>query len=89
MLDDVETTITRDIGKPHKEALATEFSREDGVIITARLEDIDLENKQAYKGDNSDGKVDWNVRKIASAFSLACLYTGMIQTRTITLSAVY
>jgi hypothetical protein len=27
-------------------------------------ESIDLENKQAFKGDDSDGKIDWTVRKV-------------------------
>jgi hypothetical protein len=27
-------------------------------------ESIDLENRQAFKGDDSDGKIEWTVRKV-------------------------
>ena len=40
------------------------------------LQQIDLENHQAFKGDDSDGKVDWTVRKLLAAGFLAMLYTG-------------
>ncbi|KIV98796.1 uncharacterized protein PV09_09448 [Verruconis gallopava] len=39
-------------------------------------ESIDLENKQAFKGDDSDGKVEWTVRKLFASAFLAMLYTG-------------
>ena len=42
------------------------------------LQHVDLENHQAFKGDDSDGKVDWTIRKLLAAAFLAMLYTGTI-----------
>ena len=43
---------------------------------TQTLESIDVDNRHAFKGDDSDGKVKWGARSIASACFLAGLYTG-------------
>lgn len=40
------------------------------------LEGIDMNNSHAVKGDDSDGKVEWNVRSMFAAVFLAALYTG-------------
>lgn len=40
------------------------------------LEDIDTHNRNAYMGDDSDGKVTWGIRSILAAIFLAGLYTG-------------
>jgi hypothetical protein len=40
------------------------------------LQYVDIENRLAFKGDNSDGKIDWNVRKLFASAFLAMLYTG-------------
>jgi hypothetical protein len=40
------------------------------------LEGIDMNNSFAVKGDDSDGKVEWNLRSIFAAVFLAALYTG-------------
>lgn len=40
------------------------------------LQQIDIENHQAFKGDDSDGKVEWTGRKLLAAAFLAMLYTG-------------
>lgn len=40
------------------------------------FESVDIENRHAYKGDDSDGKVDYNMRKLAASAFLAMLYTG-------------
>ncbi|KNG49787.1 mfs drug efflux pump [Stemphylium lycopersici] len=40
------------------------------------LSGIDMKNTQALKGDDSDGKVVWNMRSIFAAIFLAALYTG-------------
>ncbi|GIZ38100.1 hypothetical protein CKM354_000152400 [Cercospora kikuchii] len=37
---------------------------------------VDIENHQAFKGDDSDGKVAWTVKKILAACFLSMLYTG-------------
>ncbi|KAF2021023.1 MFS general substrate transporter [Aaosphaeria arxii CBS 175.79] len=40
------------------------------------LEGIDVDNHNAFLGDDSDGKVTWNLRSILAAIFLAGLYTG-------------
>lgn len=40
------------------------------------LEGIDMSNSHAVKGDDSDGKVEWNLRSAFAAVFLAALYTG-------------
>lgn len=40
------------------------------------LEGIDVTNRYAIKGDDSDGKVIWSARSIFAAIFLAGLYTG-------------
>ena len=37
---------------------------------------IDLENHQAFKGNDSDGKVAWTWQKMLAAAFLSMLYTG-------------
>lgn len=46
--------------------------------IQETLQHVDLENRHAFKGDDSDGKVEWNLRKLLAAAFLAMLYTGII-----------
>lgn len=40
------------------------------------LEIVDLENRTAFKGDDSDGHVKWNAKSLAAACFLCMLYTG-------------
>lgn len=35
-----------------------------------------LNNDLAFKGDDSDGKIDWTARSIIAAMTLGALYTG-------------
>lgn len=42
------------------------------------LQGIDMKNTKALKGDDSDGKVTWNIRSIFAAIFLAALYTGLL-----------
>jgi MFS family permease len=37
---------------------------------------VDLDNRHAYKGDDSDGKVEWTPRGISASIFLGMLYTG-------------
>ena len=39
---------------------------------------VDIENHQAFKGDDSDGKVYWTIKKLLAAAFLSMLYTGKI-----------
>jgi hypothetical protein len=40
------------------------------------LEHVDLENRHAFKGDDSDGKVEWTLKKLLACAFLCMLYTG-------------
>lgn len=44
------------------------------------IQAVDLENHQAFKGDDSDGKVFWTVKKLLAAAFLSMLYTGAYST---------
>ena len=46
------------------------------VASNEALRKIDLDNKQAFKGDLSDGRVEWTVRKLLAATFLCMLFTG-------------
>lgn len=37
---------------------------------------VDIHNKQAFRGDDDEGKLSWGPRKWIAALSLAMLYTG-------------
>lgn len=37
---------------------------------------VDIHNSQAFKGDDSDGRIQWTIRKWFAAGFLAMLYTG-------------
>ncbi|OCL05057.1 MFS general substrate transporter [Glonium stellatum] len=39
------------------------------------LTEIDVENRRAYKGDDSDGKVIWSIQSVLAAAFLSALYT--------------
>lgn len=59
---------TRDDGSTHDEKVALEQKK--------TLSEIDIENKAAYKGDDSDGSVEWNLKNIIASIFLCMLYTG-------------
>lgn len=40
------------------------------------IQSVDLDNHQAFKGDDSDGKVIWTFKKLLAAAFLSMLYTG-------------
>lgn len=48
---------------------------------TKTMEGIDTENRAAFLGDDSDGKVTWGLRQILAAIFLAGLYTGKYHLR--------
>lgn len=48
----------------------------DQVDTHATIARVDIHNRQAFKGDESDGKFSWGPRKWIAALSLAMLYTG-------------
>lgn len=46
---------------------------------THTLAVVDVENKAAFKGDDSDGHVEWGFKNLAAATFLCMLYTGKCQ----------
>ncbi len=52
-------------------------SRKGSLDKVQTLASVDVHNKQAFKGDYSDRKVQWTIRKWFAAAFLAMLYTGM------------
>jgi hypothetical protein len=63
----LEHVDTRDDGSTHDEKVQLEQKK--------TLSEIDVENKAAYKGDDSDGSVDWSWRNIVASIFLCMLYT--------------
>lgn len=64
-----ETTFIENAeGSPTDQSLNLEKER--------TMESVDVHNQQAFKGDDSDGKVSWNAKNIIAAMCLAGLYTG-------------
>lgn len=64
------------IGDHREQSPASSTTGENKLAREQTLGDVDIENKDAFKGDDSDGIVGWTAKKAASAFFLAALYTG-------------
>jgi hypothetical protein len=54
----------------------SDFPSEHDLKQQQTLRIIDIENRHAFKGDDSDGKIEWTARKILASCFLAMLYTG-------------
>lgn len=67
------------IGVEHVEANSTNSTEEKLHKIPSV--GVDPENREAVKGDDSDGKVDWNFKSITATCCLAGLYVGESQVR--------
>ncbi|KAI8935345.1 hypothetical protein NX059_007930 [Plenodomus lindquistii] len=68
-----------DYGNEKQEVEYVEHAHTDSSLELQKemtLEGIDMNNTQAVKGDDSDGKVIWSLRSILAAICLAALYTG-------------
>jgi hypothetical protein len=48
----------------------------DQIQTHETLAAVDIHNSQAFKGDDSDGRFQWSIRKWFAAAFLAMLYTG-------------
>ena len=61
-----------------KEEVSPQNSNDDldKVMTHETLAKVDIHNRQAYKGDDSDGKMVWSIRQWLAAAFLAMLYTG-------------
>lgn len=44
--------------------------------FSKNVEHDEMKNAQAFKGDDSDGKVNWSFRNAIAAITLGGLYTG-------------
>jgi hypothetical protein len=62
----------------HVETKQSGFHSEHDLKQQQTLQHVDLENRHAFKGDDSDGKIDWTLRKILASCFLAMLYTGIL-----------
>jgi hypothetical protein len=67
--ESLEHTTTRD-------ADASSGEEKHDLHQAQTLSKIDVENKAAFKGDDSDGAVDWTFRNILASIFLCMLYTG-------------
>ncbi|OCK76057.1 putative major facilitator superfamily transporter [Lepidopterella palustris CBS 459.81] len=56
--------------------LQSEDPEKNELVVEHTLEHVDIENRQAFKGDDSDGKIEFTFKKAAAAWFLAMLYTG-------------
>lgn len=64
----------------HKSQTEHNESTEKNDVLTREMTmaSVDIENKRAYKSDDSDGKVEWTARTVAAFVFLAAMYTGKI-----------
>jgi hypothetical protein len=75
-------TTATDYANEKQEVIYTEHAHDSPVDSSHELqkertlEGIDMNNSLAVKGDDSDGKVTWNIRSMFAAVFLAALYTG-------------
>lgn len=69
-LERIETT------SDSESPVAQKHNSLDKVETQETIAAVDLENHQAFKGDNSDGKVHWTFKKLLAAGFLSMLYTG-------------
>jgi len=65
------------------ESVHTDANLEKGNITppsthSDRLDDVVQLNLDAYKSDDSDGKINWTITHRLAAFSLCLLYVGKI-----------
>ncbi|KAK5725874.1 hypothetical protein LTR15_004064 [Elasticomyces elasticus] len=67
-----------DMEKNHLELTETNVTESNDQHLEKldTLQSIDIENHQAFKGDDSDGKVEWTMKKLLASAFLAMLYTG-------------
>lgn len=65
------------IGVEHAENNSTSSAEEK--LRKVPSTGVDPENREAVKGDDSDGKVDWNFKSITATCCLAGLYVGRLQ----------
>jgi len=71
-----KTDLKSDISEDQVEHVNTNSDSGDDVDINNH----NLNNKYAIKGDDSDGKVVWNWKTRIAAFSLVLLYVGKCAT---------
>jgi hypothetical protein len=65
----------------HINTTQTESPPGEKLEVKHTLQHVDIENRYAFKGDDSDGKIEWTIRKIFASAFLAMLYTGTIPSK--------
>ena len=77
-LDFVQEKHNAAIDTAHVENLSntSTSNKENDEIERVDTFDIDIENKLALKGDESDGKFNWTTKQIIATVSLSMIYTG-------------
>lgn len=75
-MGDVEKSENRHVEELERVSTKEEDSRRnslDKIQTNETLLAVDLDNKQAFKGDDSDGKIQWSIRKwFAAAYVRSC-----------------
>ncbi|KIW37708.1 uncharacterized protein PV06_10339 [Exophiala oligosperma] len=71
-------TATPDVDQREQVADATTKEKSE-VTAGADVDDLDVANSKAFKGDDSDGKVVWTVRTVLAFLSLSWLNVGSQQ----------
>jgi hypothetical protein len=74
----LEHVNTNDATLEHVHTKQSDFHSEHDLKQVQTLQHVDIDNRHAFKGDDSDGKIEWTGRKILASCFLAMLYTGMI-----------
>jgi len=74
ILDEEKTMATPDVDQYEQVA---DLPSKEQTGATATVDDLDLSNSKAYKGDDSDGKVVWTPKTVLAFLSLAGLNTGI------------
>ena len=77
--------VEKSYAQEHHEQLERVSTHDDVSSNREKLEEVqthetlipvDIHNRQAFKGDESDGKIHWTIRRWFAAAFLAMLYTG-------------
>lgn len=71
------TTTIDEKQAPHIQSEHIERHSSDNELHKISTLGIDIENRDAAKGDDSDGRIDWTRKQVLATISLSGLYVGM------------
>lgn len=69
----IEEKRSQDVSAEHDEIIGNDKSNELHKVPTLG---VDIENHEAEKGDDSDGRVTWTTKQILATIFLSALYVG-------------